>query len=234
MRLARTLIASTAITLSVLGAGAAGAAELVGSLTADNSFQAYISTDPDALGTEVASGGNWQQAISFSEALAPGQTYYIHVIADNEGGPASTPGNPDAFLGGFTLTGGTFSNGTTSLVTNTTDWSADPNPVGEQLPSGSPSWTNPTGAPVTPVTPAGNGADNIWDQDFGGPIVGIPGTAQWIWSSTDPTGEAFFSTTFTTSAAPEPSQWLLFATGILGIGGFMRTSRRTAALRATA
>lgn len=228
MGIARALAASAA--LSVLCAGGAGAAVLTGELTADNTFQAYISTNPNTLGTLIASGANWQAAVPISVTLAPGQTYYLQVIADNFGGPAA-PGNPDAFLASLSLTGGglKFENGNASLVTNTTDWAASPNGTEQLTPtvSPSPSWTNPTGAPVELGV---NGGSNIWTTVNGGAISGIPTSGQWIWSSTDPSGEAFFSTTI--SAIPEPSEWLMLLGGLFGVGAFMRASRRTLAPQA--
>jgi hypothetical protein len=221
MAFARMLSASAAAAGLALCAGGVNAATLTGDITADNEFQVYISTNPNTLGTEIGSGANWQQAFPISAALTPGQTYYLQVIADNFGGPATTD-NPDALLASLSVTGATFANGSTTLVTDTTDWTASPNGV-EQLPSSNPSWTNPTGTPVSEGT---NGGSNIWTSVNGGPISGIPTNAQWIWSSTDPSGEAFFSTTITASAVPEPSAWLLLVGGVFGVGAFMRGSRR--------
>ncbi len=99
-------------------AGPASATTISGSMTADDSFTAYLSTSDASLGTPIASGSNWGFAYSFSTvSLTPGQNYYLHIEAYD----AAPPGG---FIGSFTLSdsGFAFVNGSQTLDTNTTDW----------------------------------------------------------------------------------------------------------------
>lgn len=96
--------------------GIGGPGILTSTLTVDNTFDFYISTDDNVQGTYVGSGSNWSIPYNFSSNLAAGQTYYIHVKATDQGGP-------EMFLGKFQLSGGfEFANGTQTLVTNGADW----------------------------------------------------------------------------------------------------------------
>lgn len=202
--------------ITALGAGTAQATTLTGSLTADNQFNAYISNSDSAVGTLVASGNNWQATYSLSTLLTAG-TYYLHIIGYNDGGPAGG-GNPDAFIGAFQLSDANyrFANGTQSLLTDNVNWKAS-----ESAPS---SWFAPAGTPVNFGT---NGGVNIWSNNAG-PRSDIDGSAQWIWSSPDATGQAFFSTTI--SAVPEPSTWAMMILGFAGLGVMMyRRKNDTAA-----
>src|ERR1700742_2794214 len=109
MRLSNQILIS-AIALAGLCAGTnaqAAAPTLSGAITADKEYAAFLSTSDNTLGTLLTSGANWQSAQTFSAALGPGQTYYLHVIAKNWNGPGDMAGgNPDALLGSFAVTGG--------------------------------------------------------------------------------------------------------------------------------
>ena len=145
-------------------------AGLSGTVTADNAFELFVSTDPNSLGTLVASGSDWQSPVDVSIPLDGAYKYYINIIADNFDGPATPDnGNPDALLGQLSVSGNyQFAGGGQTLLTGSTGWTADPNPNGEQLVSGdnfspvSPlSWTAPTDAPAVFSL---NGGSNIWDE----------------------------------------------------------------------
>ncbi len=173
-------------------------------------------------------------------ALDGAYTYYINIIADNHGGPGYAGGNPDALLGQLSVTGNyQFAGGSQTLVTGASGWTASANDSGEQLyaapdygslvagfplPPSSLSWTAPTG---TPVVLGVNGGSNIWDSVNGGPVGGISTNAYWIWSPTDPSGEAFFQTSVTMSAIPELSTWAMMLAGFAGLGfaGYRRSRR---------
>lgn len=95
-------------------------ASLSGDLTSDDMHTIYISTHDNAEGTQISSGVHTIGTDSFSNvSLDRGRDYYIHVeIIDN--------GSFEGFLGDFSLLGNThiFENGSTTLLTNTTDWQA--------------------------------------------------------------------------------------------------------------
>ena len=200
------------------GAGCVGparAATLALNLTADNQFAVYVSTSDDALGTLVGSGNDWRTTYAFSCSLAAGP-YFIHVIAANwtpqngsSGSPATEDGtgdNPDGFIGAFSIAGGAFANGSTTLSTDTTNWKASE--AGARPYATIPAtWTGATGAPqsygLNGVGPWGGRPD-------------IASGAQWIWSNPDNGQYAEFSTAFT--AAPEASTWAMMACGFAALG----------------
>ncbi|HZZ67493.1 MAG TPA: PEPxxWA-CTERM sorting domain-containing protein [Phenylobacterium sp.] len=226
MRMSNQFLTAAAAAAALLFGSSAQAAMLSGAITADNAYNAYISTSDSTLGTLVASGDTWQTAQTFTTDLTAGQTYYLHVVANNLGGPGDMAGgNPDALLGSFSLSGSgfTFANGTQTLTTDATDWRASSNGVEQDL-GGTPAWTAPTGVPVSFGV---NGGANIWGNALGGPVSGVSTSAQWIWSASDPSGEAFFSTTLTAGGVPEPAAWALL---IVGFGLTGATLRRRRAL----
>ena len=130
---------------------------LTGNLNVDNTFEAYISTDDSVQGTLIASGTHWQTTYNLATSLTPGQTYYLHIKAIDEGGPAG-------FLGDFEITDSdhTFSNGLTTLNTNTTDWVLSTT-----------GWSD-----YQPVSAYGTNGAAPW-----GTRASVDNNAQWIWSS---------------------------------------------------
>lgn len=194
----------SAAALGLFMAFNANATSLSGSLTVDNVFDLYLSTDADVRGTHIASGNNWQQTYSFSGVqLTAGQTYYLQVVATDLG-------RPEAFIGEFNLSdsGFTFANGTQNQLTNLTDWTAVAGPAS--------SWSNPT---ATPELRGTNGV-SPW-----GVVNGVSSNAQWIWASSYGEGTAYFSTTIT-AAVPEPSSYALLIAGVAVLGAAARRSRK--------
>jgi hypothetical protein len=215
----KSLLSAAVLLASALGASQSQAAIVSGNLTADNAFSIYLSSDDSVLGTLLVSGHSWPSTYSFSDSLAPG-TNYLHIVALNDGGPAVQGNNPDAVIGSFSLTGNyRFANGTQSLLTNATDWRANDSATATP-------WVAPTGTPIVYSTNAG---PNIWTNNHGGPISGIPLTAQWIWSQPDVTGIAFLSTTI--SAVPEASTWAMMIIGFFGVGLLAYRRKSTSTLR---
>jgi hypothetical protein len=213
---------------ALLIASGAQASELYGAITADNEFNAYISTSDSTLGTLVAHGADWTSAQSFSVDLAQGQTYYLHVVANNFFGPGNMAGgNPDALLGSFVLfdTSHSFANGQQSLDTDTTNWRVSPGETVQDL-NGPIAWTQPTDAPISFATNGGG----IWGSALGRPVNDIWSQADWIWSQTDPSGEAFFSTTISANGGvPEPASWALMIVGFGLAGAALRRRKLVAA-----
>lgn len=199
-------------------AGTANATTFTGDLHVDNSFSAYLSTNDSQLGTLLTSGSNWPSTYSFSASLTPGNTYYLHIVGDNAEGSSDSGGTGpygrwDGFLGQFALsdTGFYFSNGGQTLLTNTIDWRATPQPN-----QGS-SWSAPSGAPIS------LGLNGAFPWGF---QSGFSSQAQWIWASPDLSGETFFSTTIS-GAVPEPASWALMIGGF-GLAGAVLRRRRAA------
>lgn len=205
----------------------AQAAVVTGNLTADNQFQVYISTNDSVLGTLITSGNDWRTTYSFTSPSLTASTYYLHIVGYNDGGPGNMAGgNPDAFIGQFALTGDyRFANGSTTLLTNTTDWRASDAPYSGLPPAG---WVAPTG---TPIDFGSNAGPNIWSNNSG-QRPGIASNALWIWSSPDATGETYISTTIT--AVPEASTWAMMILGFLAVGfmAYRRTSTARSGLSA--
>lgn len=181
--------------------------DISGYFNADNWYDMYISTDDSQLGTLVGSSdrgvfdwatsediGNW------GITLTPGVTNYLHIVAwdDNY--------NIAGVLGDLHLNNSNyvFSNGTTSLLTNTEDWTVRLGSFAEST--------------ATIVNSGGytNGStDSPWYEFLGSSIANISGDAQMIW--TNENGERdlgatrYFSTSINT--VPEPVSTALFLLG---------------------
>jgi hypothetical protein len=209
---------------------------LSGALTADNQFNAYLSTSPTTIGTLIA--GNLSEPVDLSveywatalpitaQTLSPGTTYYLQIVAVNWPDPGAGYGeNPGAILGSFYLSNADFefANGAQTLNTNTTIWTYSYNSFG-----------------YAALTPSSEGANGVGPW---GTIAGIDAGAEWIWDSnfyypftaSDPTdpvpsnggdGDLFFETEIIPT--PEPVSLALLGTGLLALGGMAARRRRRA------
>ncbi len=208
----RRLAVLTAIIVTLvfsLAAGAtAGPVVLSANVTCDNQFYFYVSSSPTAQGTLVDSGTDFQVDYPATVNLTSG-TWYLQFVGINTG-PYSAS-NPGALLGSFSLSGigATFSNGTQSLVTNTTDWVVSKNGFG-----------------VSTYTPTSYGTNGVGPW---GTIAGISSSAQWIWDSNPDylATDLYFTTTLT--VLPEPAApWFWVGLGIvLFASSATRTRART-------
>ena len=181
------------------------ATTLSGTFTADDAFNAYLSTSDSVQGTDVAYGASASIPGAFTSfSLTSGTTYYVHVAARDLYGDRS------GFLGSLSLSGAgfAFSNGAQVLGTNTTDWKV-----------------SLTGFGANYVAPYSMGLNGVspW-----GPINTIAPTAEWIW--TGDVGERgvirYFSTTITPTsiaAVPAPETFALL---MAGLGGLRLVTRR--------
>jgi len=194
---------TVAVAALSLSAATAGAQSLSGTLTVDNAFQVFLSTSPTLLGAPIpgATGNNWPVDVTFGpQALVPGTNYWLQVVAQNTGGPG-------AFIGQFSLTGAFhFANTTQSLLTNTTEWS---------LQSGS-----FAGSPLA-IADEGSNGSGPW-----GTFGNISPSARFIWDGTNNCDVCtiYFSAPIVAqritppgTTVPEPSTWLLLATGVLAL-----------------
>ncbi len=183
-----TRIASVAVLASLLASGIANAQVTIsGFATADNSFQASISTSATDAGTPWFSGDSWPTTFSGSTVITDPGTYYLQVRAQDFG-------RPEMFIGYFTLTGpdATFANGSQVLTTNTTDWVVST--AGFGISTQAPALLGPNGT-------------SPW-----GTRVEMPG-AQYIWAPQYANGIAFFTASFT--VVPAPGALLPLAGGLL-------------------
>ena len=163
-------------------------------MTCDNLFGLYFSTDDSVLGTLMLSGDNWPSTYSGAFDLTSGVVNYLHVVAANQGGPA-------ALIGDFILTDGSFlfANGTSSMVTSTTDWLVSDSGFGQDY--------------YTPVFMGDNGA-STW-----GFRTGISADADWIWGNAQ---TEYFSAQVLPTVVPEPGSLLPLGAGLASIIPLLR------------
>lgn len=181
--------------------GAAQATTMSVDMAADNEFFAFLSTDDNVQGTLIGSGNDWTAVSSFSAALTPGVTNYLHIVALNFGGPAG-------FLGQVALSdsGFAFPNGSQSFLTQTTGWKG-----------------SVTGFGTNYVTPDSYGANGV--APWGNQNPEISSTAQWIWAgSADGVTTAYFSLAIipTTSVPDGGSTVVLLGLTLFGIAALQR------------
>jgi len=213
------LAGAAALGLSAL-AGAASAALLTGSMTADNAFFAYLGTSPSSLGTLVDSGNDWPTAFAVTPTtLTGGNHYYLNIEAINYGGP----GGFSAVLN-LTGTGFEFANGSETLTTDPSNlayWSGGYNNGNSNVTPQT--WVQPTGGVLQ-------------DVSYGwGNVVGTP---NWIWPSDSssspggPSGVCGYCTVDLSveiiSTVPEPAGWAMMLVGFGVLGAALRSRRHTA------
>lgn len=177
---------------------------LSGTVTVDDAFELYLSTDDSVAGDLLASASDWTVPVSFSAALVPGQTYYLHVKGWDVWGSIS------AFLGQFALSKPefVFENGTQALVTDTTHWRASVAGFG-------------TG--YFPPYSYGKNGVGPW-----GSFASISTDAEWIWSPREATGAPSLGTVYFSTRidpVPEPETYALFLAGLglLGVAARRRS-----------
>lgn len=142
----------------------AGADTLSAVLTVDDAFEAYISTNPASQGTFfLASPGTWLSNGSATVALTPGVVNYLQIKGRD------LFGNPQMFLGQFTLNGTAFrfENQTGFLVTSPQHWimtingfGGTPESIRDIGPNGTSPWGFRSGISAS--------ARFIWTQAFSG------------------------------------------------------------------
>jgi hypothetical protein len=215
---------------AIVSLSSAQATTLTGTATADNAFSAWLSTDDSTLGTFIGGGSNWQSETNLgSTPLASGTTYYLHIVSLNLNGSPAVPGSdPDAFLGSFHLDSAQhqFANGTQDLNTNPVSGWTSSAVSATSLIDAEGQWA---AAPSGTLQSFGQNSDpTIWFNNHG-LFAAIASGAEWVWSSNDLTGAAFFSAQI--AATPIPAGLPLLATALAGLG-FAGWRRRQAAAAA--
>jgi hypothetical protein len=183
----------------------AAAQTITSKIYADDEFKVFLSDGPANAGVEFAQGAGY--AINFVDTLAiyAGRTSYeLHIWVRDVGG------SPSGVMGEFTISGPRncrFGNGTTSLLTNTSDWRVTKwltlltqmtngplNPIVPYFNNQIPKYVPPSLVPVS----KGPNSSNQWP---GSPYPGVSLTAQWIVApGPGPSGnnrEMWFSTRIT-------------------------------------
>lgn len=174
------IAALLSVGMMIATAASVRATTISATMTVDNGYTAYISTDDSIAGTLITTHEDWYTTDTFSATLTAGVTNYLHIRAYDLGEIAG-------FLGQFSLsdTGFAFSNDTQSVLTNVIDWQGN---------------LSGFGFSYQPLTTVGTNGDGPW-----GDIVQIDGSANWIWVG-DAYGndESFFSLAITpTSQVPD-------------------------------
>lgn len=181
------------------------ATTLSGSLTVDNSYQAFISMDKFTQGVQIGSASDWTITSVIQTQLNAGQDYYLQIAARNIDSVAG-------FLGEFSLTGyHYFDNGTQQLLTGA-DWQVSTT-----------GWRD-----FSAATTFGSNGTAPWYTNSD-----INTQAEWIWSA-DNIGDAntFFVAAIravsvaNTPAVPEPS---LIGLYLLALISLVSLTRRQAA-----
>lgn len=199
-------------TLSLLlctAASAQASSLLSSNISLDNGYELYLSTDDNVEGDLIGMGNNWFETFHDEALLEDGVNYYLHVKGYDQGWIAG-------FLGSFSLSGNghAFSNGGSSLNTNTVDWQGNNTGWGDAY------------AQLTNL--GQNSSAWPWFDAGGGARPGIDGDAHWVWSGDAYDNDlAYFSTKISAvSSVPLPGAVWLMGSALMG---FLGVSRRKTA-----
>jgi hypothetical protein len=225
MKLPKALFGLAIVSAAFASGGAASAAaNLSGSIAADNTFTAWLGTSATSLGTQVASGNSFTTATNFSgAALTAGVTNYLNFEVNNVFDLATLTAGPGglSFVLNLTGTGFIFANGTTtfsSTAANVGYVKASLNTTFLTL-----GWTPATGA-----------AQVVTNYAYGN----VVGTNSWIDAATNGLNStncmaAGCTVDFTvaitqgtpTAPVPEPATWALMLAGFGMVGYAIRKHR---------
>lgn len=182
------------LTLALAAASAAEATNLNITLTCDDAFEAFISTNDSVEGTSFLTDDNWWPTVETgSTALTPGMTNYLHIKGWDLFGSVS------ALIASLSLDDALFEfdNGQQTLDTDTTYWGL-----------------STTGWGVNDITPTDLGANGTGPW---GSIAGVNAAARFIWNGTGGvTGiNHYFSVRI--NAVPEPATLSALALGAVAL-----------------
>lgn len=191
--LERSIRMNTRFPLFVLVVSASALSQatiLTASLTADDEYEAYLSTDPNVTGTLfLQNSGTWHSVETGNVTLTAGVTNYLHVSARNWSGPSM-------FIGSLTLSDAEFEFAATGGQTSDTgdaNWQLSLTGFNTDL--GTPFVIGPNG-----TSPWGNVASGIRPE------------ADFIWNGvTTDAATRYFTVAIT--PVPEPATMTLLALG---------------------
>jgi hypothetical protein len=157
--------------------------------TADDAFNAYISTDPSVTGTLFSSGTNWPSVQSGTVTLTAGVTNYLHVEAFDVVGP------PSMFISSVNLSDSVFhfaNDGQTALT-------------------GDANWTGSLigfGGATSSITDKGANGTSPW-----GFLSGVSPDAHFVWIDDSTSGHRYF--TLKIETVPEPASMIALSAGLV-------------------
>lgn len=208
MKFTKVILGLGVLATSLSSVGIANAATtLTGNMAADNAFYAFLGTDANALGTQVASGDNWRVASALtSTALTPGVTNFLNIEAINYGVYGGI-----SFILNLTGTGFHFANGKQTISSDPADLGAltgsynnSNNSIAEQP------WVAATGAVTTDTA-----------YSWGNTV----GTSHWADAAINGLNSCqnctvdFTVPILADAAVPESATWAMMLVG-LGLIGF--------------
>jgi hypothetical protein len=156
------------VLVCTVSASAAIATTLAVTMSADDAFEAFVSTDDAVEGAQFLQGTSWSAPQSGEVTLTPGVVHYLHVRARD------VFGAPSMLVATLTLDDEQFAfgNGLQVLHTDVEHWTLSLTGFGTD--------------PMTPVD-LGQHGTQVW-----GLLAGIDASARHIWSA-QTTGEHYFS-----------------------------------------
>lgn len=189
-----------ALALAIVGAGVAQATNLNITLTCDDAFEAFISTNDAVQGTSFLTDDNWWPTTETgSTALTTGVTNYLHIKGWDLFGAVS------ALIASVSLDDALFEfdNGLQNIDTDTTYWGM-----------------STTGWGINDLTPTDLGANGTGPW---GTIPGVNAAARFIWNGTGGTVGIDHYFSIKINPVPEPATISALA---LGAAALLRRRRR--------
>ncbi|PKD41481.1 hypothetical protein CWO84_04965 [Methylomonas sp. Kb3] len=200
---------TSALILAGSISGAQASTLLTSVFTADNAFEAYVSSSATSISSAaILSGNDWGSTYSSVDNLTTTSVSYLILKVTNQGGPG-------AALGTFTLSNNDylFGNGANTISTGGTGWSM---------------YVDSLANPASPIVAEGANGISPW-----GFHSGIDSSAQWVWyyNSINTNGAGawgsdnstvYLVTSITPAAVPVPGAIWFMGTGLLGFLGLKR------------